>query len=207
VGCVPTGVDRFPFSIFLSHLVKSCFVNLSMPTELAPAALNHSDRARFVIDSWGEHNLFCPNCSSSELKLSSGRAGNFSCSDCQSRFHLKGQHSPIGDSISAGEYDAVTRAMRNGNACGYFFLHYEPGTWIVRDLLLVPLFAVPQTALARRATRCHFLLERIPPEARIAIVTTIRSDSPGGTECIMISRLGDVREKFRRLRPRKPKKG
>jgi Dam-replacing family len=169
---------------------------------LAPATLNHSDRARFVTDSWGEHNLFCPNCSSSKLKLSSDRAGNFSCPDCQSRFHLKGQHSSIGDSISAGDYDAVTRAMGNGKASGYFFLHYEPGTWTVRDLLLVPLFAVPQAALARRATRCHFLLERIPPEARIAIVTTIRSDSPGGTECIMISRPGDVREKFRRLKPK-----
>ena len=92
--------------------------------------------------------------------------------------------------------------MRNGKASGYFFLHYEPGTWTVRNLLLVPLFAVPESAIARRATRCHFFLERIPAEARIPIVTTIRSDSAGGTECIMISRPGDVREKFRRLKPK-----
>ena len=173
-----------------------------MPAELAVAALNHSDRAQSIIDSWGEQNLYCPNCSSTKLKLSSSHAGDFSCPDCQSRFHLKGQHSSIGDSIAAGEYEAVTRAMRNGKSSGYFFLHYEPGTWTVRNLLLVPFFAVPQTAIARRATRCHFLLERIPAEARIAIVTTIRSDSAGGTECIMISRPGDVREKFRRLKPR-----
>src|ERR1700739_128148 len=101
-----------------------------MPAELpAAAALHHSDRARFVIDSWGEQNLYCPNCSSTKLNLSRNHAGDFSCPDCQSRFHLKGQQSSIGDSIAAGEYDAVTRAMRNGKAPGYFFLHYEPGTW------------------------------------------------------------------------------
>lgn len=177
-----------------------------MPAEMsAAAALNHSDRARFVIDSWGEQNLYCPNCSSTKLKLSRNHGGTFSCPDCESRFQLKGQHSSIGDSISAGEHDEVTRAMSNGKTAGYFFLHYEPGTWTVRNLLLVPLFAVPETAIARRATRCHFLLERIPAGARIAIVTTIRSDSPGGTECIMISRPADVREKFRRLKPRKGK--
>ena len=176
-----------------------------MPAELSAAALNHSDRARFVVDSWGEQNLYCPNCSSTKLKLSGSQTGNFSCPDCQSRFYLKGQQSPIGDSIAAGEYDVVTRAMRGGKVLGYFFLHYEPGAWTVRNLLLVPLFAVPQTAIARRATRCHFLLERIPAEARIMIVTTIRSDSAGGTECIMISRPADVREKFRRLKPRQGK--
>lgn len=172
-----------------------------MPIELAVAALNHSDRARFVIDSWGEHNLYCPNCSSPKLKLSSS-AGNFSCPDCQSRFHLQGLQSAMGESIAAGEYEAVARAMGKAKAPGYFFLHYDPDTWTVRNLLLVPLFAVPQMAVARRATRCHLLLERIPADARIAIVTTIRSDSPGGTECIMISRPEDVREKFRRLRSR-----
>jgi len=109
----------------------------------------------------------------------------------------------MGDSIAAGEYDAVMRAMRSGKVFGYFYLHYEPGTWTVRDLVLVPLFAVPEMAIAKRATRCHFLVERIPAEGRIAIVTTIKSGSAGGTECIMISRPGDVREKFRRLKPKR----
>lgn len=177
-----------------------------MPAELAAAALNHSDRVRFVIDSWGEHNLYCPNCSSPKLKLSHGEAGDFSCPACQSRFHLKGQQTSIGGSIAAGEFDAVARAVGNGKTTGYFFLHYEPGTWTVRDLLLVPLFAVPQMAIARRSTHCYFQLERIPAEARIAVVTTIKSDSAGGTECIMISRPGDVREKFRRLKPRPGKR-
>jgi hypothetical protein len=37
------------------------------------------------------------------------------------------------------------------------------------------------------------------------MITTIRSASPGGTECIMISRPEEVREKFRRLKPRRGK--
>jgi DNA-directed RNA polymerase subunit RPC12/RpoP len=176
-----------------------------MPAELATAGLNHLDRSRVLADFWGEHNLYCPNCVSPTLKRANGPAGDFRCPDCQSRFLVKGQPTPFGKSIAAGDFDAVTRAMRNGKTSGYFFLHYDPGSWSVRDLLLVPLFAIPASAIARRAGRCHFLLDHIPAEARIALVTTIRSASPGGTECIMISRSEEVREKFRRLMPRQGK--
>ncbi|HXC34606.1 MAG TPA: DpnI domain-containing protein [Candidatus Acidoferrales bacterium] len=181
-------------------------MNLSMPTELAVAGLSQLDRARVFADFWGEHNLYCPSCSSPTLKRAKSQAGDFSCPDCECHYQVKGQATPFRDSIAAGDFDAVTRAMRNGKASGYFFLHYDARTWTIRDLLLVPLFAVPDSAITRRAARCHFLLEKIPAEARISVVTTIRSASPGGTECIMISRPEDVREKFRRLRARQGKR-
>jgi hypothetical protein len=177
-----------------------------MPTELAVAGLNHSDRARALADFWGEHNLYCPNCSSPTLKRADSQAGSFCCPDCECRFQVKGQSTPFESSIVAGEFDAVTRALRNGRLSGYFFLHYDAGTWTVRDLLLVPVFAIPAPAIVRRAARCHFELDDIPAEARIAMITTIRSASPGGTECIMISRAEEVREKFRRLKPRQSKR-
>lgn len=176
-----------------------------MPIELAVAGLSQSDRARALADFWGEHNLYCPNCKSPSLKRASSQAGDFCCPDCECRFQVKGQPTSFGNSIAAGEFDAVTRALRNGRAAGYFFLHYDVRSWTIRDLLLVPLSAIPAPAITRRAARCHFLLEKIPAEARIAMVTTIRSDSPGGTECIMISRPEEVREKFRRLKPRQGK--
>lgn len=176
-----------------------------MPAELAVAGLSHLERARVFADFWGEHNLYCPNCSSPALKRASSQPGDFCCPDCQCHFQVKGQSIPFRKSISAGEFDSVRRALRNGKASGYFFLHYDARTWTIRDLLLVPLFAVPAPAIVRRADRCHFLLEEIPAEARIPLVTTIRSSSPGGTECIMISRPEEVREKFRRLKPRQGK--
>jgi ribosomal protein L37AE/L43A len=190
---------------FLIPLVFSGPVNLSMPAEFAVAGLSHLDRARVFADYWGEHNLYCPKCSSPTLKRANSHPGAFSCPDCQCHFRIKGQSVPFRKSIIAGEFDAVTRALRNGKTSGYFFLHYDARTWTIRDLLLVPLFAVPATAIVKRTTRCHFLMEEIPAEARIAMITTIRSASAGDTECIMISRAEEVREKFRRATPHQGK--
>ena len=71
----------------------------------------------------------------------------------------------------------------------FYFLQYDLATWSVRNLLLVPHFAFPPSAIikrkplsstARRAgwIGCNFALNRIPAEARIAVVTTVLSPSP-----------------------------
>ena len=176
-----------------------------MPTELAVAGVNHVHRAQVLPEFWAEHNLYCPNCSSEKLVRADKHAGELSCPDCRSRFQIKGQPTRFGKSIAGGEFDSAARGMGNGNTSGYFFLHYDARTWTVRDLLLLPRFGIPDSAVARRAARCHFILDRIPAEARIPMITTIKSASPGGTECIMISRPEEVREKFRRLKPRRSK--
>lgn len=198
-------VPRIEAFCFHFPLLNSPPVNLSMPTELAIAGTDSLDRARVLADFWAEHNLYCPNCSSEKLKRANSQTGELFCPDCRSQFQIKGQPTGFGKSIAGGDFDSVTRAMGNGKTSGYFFLHYDARTWTVRDLLLVPCFAIPDAAIARRAARGHFLLDRIPTEARIAMIITIKSDSPGGTECIMISRPEEVRGKFHRLRPRKGK--
>ena len=188
-------------------MVNYAPVILSMPTHLAMAVPNHSDRGRALVDLWSEHNIYCPNCSSPALKhVDSQIAGGFCCPDCEGRFRVTGQSTPFGKSVDAGEFDATTRALRNGRLSGCFFLHYDARSWTVRDLLLVPLFAIPEPAIARRGSQCHIVLDQVPAEARIAMITTIKSASPGGTECIMISRAEEVREKFRRLKPRRGKR-
>ena len=48
---------------------------------------------------------------------------------------------------------------------------------------------------------CNFALNRIPADARIPIVTTIKSSVDDGTECLMISKPEQVRERFRRIKP------
>ena len=94
------------------------------------------------------------------------------------------------------------KAIREDRAPSYFFLHYDitgraalPRSlaeqqlgptneiWLVRNLLLVPSFAFPPSAIiqcpplsptARRAgwVGCNFDLSRVPAEARIWLVTT-----------------------------------
>ena len=105
------------------------------------------------------------------------------------------------------------RAIRTDAAPSYYFMHYDAASWTVRNLLLVPHFAFPPSAIVKRnplsatARRagwigCNFALDRIPADARIPVVTTIKA-AAGDTECIMISRPEEVREKFRRIKPLK----
>ena len=94
-------------------------------------------------------------------------------------------------------------AIRNDETPNFYFMQYELATWRVKNLLLVPSFAFPPSAIikrnplsvtARRAgwIGCNIALHRIPIEARIAIVTESS-----------ISPESDVREKFRRVKPLK----
>jgi type II restriction enzyme len=184
-----------------------------MSGELGADYKSGSQRARVVTESWGEHNLYCPNCSSPKLgRLSHNtQASDFSCPQCKFWFQLKGQKSRIGNSITDGAYASMMRAIQRDEAPSYYFMHYDAATWTVRNLLLVPHFAFPPSAIvkrpplsstARRAgwVGCNFALDRIPVDARIPIVTTIKSSVDGGTECLMISRPEEVREKFKQIK-------
>jgi type II restriction enzyme len=72
-------------------------------------------------------------------------------------------------------------------------MQYELATWRVKNLLLVPSFAFPPSAIikrkplaptARRAgwVGCNIALNRIPVEARIWLVTTSPSPPQSGGE-------------------------
>jgi hypothetical protein len=102
-------------------------------------------------------------------------------------------------------------------------MQYELATWRVKNPLLVPSFAFPPSAIikrkplaptARRAgwIGCNFALNRIPVEARIAIVFTRSSGResahlfPGSqsrltSAATVIVPPEEVREKFKRVKP------
>jgi len=107
----------------------------------------------------------------------------------------------------------MMNAIRHDETPNFYFMHYPPtlklrwagelATWRVKNLLLVPSFAFPPSAIikrkplsstARRAgwIGCNFALNRIPAEARIPVVTESS-----------ISQESEVREKFRRVKPLK----
>jgi hypothetical protein len=146
------------------------------------------------------------------------------------------QRSPIRSSITDGAYAAMMNAIRHDETPNFYFMQYELATWSVTNLLLVPHFAFPPSAIikrkplsstARRAgwVGCNFALNRIPVEARIAIVTTILSPpqssagvspAPGSNssegrrnacatlsrgERVVIATPAEVRAQFRRVKP------
>jgi type II restriction enzyme len=201
-----------------------------MTGELSAAYKSGSQRARVVTESWGEHNLYCPNCSSAKLNrlAHNTQASDFCCPKCSFWFQLKGQKTPIGNSITDGAYESMMRAIRTDAAPSYYFMHYDLRTWTVRNLLLVPHFAFPPSAIvkrnplaatARRAgwVGCNFALDRIPVDARIEIISTRKNSgranmltsksnqsllTSAATE-IRITPPEEVREKFRRIKPLK----
>jgi type II restriction enzyme len=85
------------------------------------------------------------------------------------------------DSITDGAYAAMMNAIRHDETPNFYFMQYELATWRVKNLLLVPSFAFPPSAIikrkplsstARRAgwVGCNFALNRIPGSARIPVV-------------------------------------
>jgi type II restriction enzyme len=178
-------------------------MNLCMTGVLAAAYHSGAQRARVVTEAWGEKNLFCPNCASPKLTwLEPGHpASDYSCLDCKFWYQLKSQRSAIRDSITDGAYRAMMDAIRQDELPSFYFMQYDLATWRVRNLLLVPHFAFPPSAIikrkplaptARRAgwVGCNFALKRIPAEARIPVVTESR-----------IAPATEVREKFKRVKP------
>ncbi len=204
-------------------------MNLSMTGELAGAYTSGAQRARVVTEAWGGQNLFCPNCPSPKLTwLEPGHpASDYSCPRCGFWFQLKSQRAPIRDSITDGAYGAMMKAIQNDEAPSYYFMQYDLETWNVRNLLLVPYFAFPPSAIikrkplsvtARRAgwVGCNFALNRIPAEARIEIIVTSSSGRSSEREfahsksqsrltsaATIIVPPAEVREKFQRIKPLK----
>ena len=130
-------------------------------------------------------------------------ASDYKCPSCEFLFQLKSQKSRIGDSITDGAYAAMMNAIRHDELPSFYFMQYDLVTWSVRNLLLVPHFAFPPSAIvkrpplsstARRAgwVGCNFNLSRIPADARISVVTESR-----------ISPAVEVRDRFKRVKPLK----
>jgi type II restriction enzyme len=160
------------------------------------------------------------------------KANDYRCPSCGFWFQLKSKKSRIGSIITDGAYGAMMEAIRNDALPSFYFLHYEicrgrgneaqtspqefqtesrdldsydsrDEIWLVRNLLLVPHFAFPPSAIIKRkplsvtARRtgwigCNFALNRIPVEARISMVTESQ-----------IVPEKEVREKFKRVKPLK----
>lgn len=176
-----------------------------MTGTIAAAYKSGAQRARVVTEAWGEANLYCPNCPAPQLKrlANNTRASDFRCPSCGFQFQLKGQQSRLGNTITDGAYEAMMHAISTDETPSFYFLHYNREDWSIRNLLLVPSFAFPASAIikrkplsanARRAgwVGCNFDLTRIPGEARIPIVTNAQ-----------IIPATEVREKFKKVKPLK----
>ena len=156
-----------------------------MPAELAQSYKSKAQQARVVTEAWGKTELFCANCKSSSLgeTPANNRAIDFICPSCDAPFQLKAKSGIIDKTIHDGAYSAMLQAVREDRTPNLLLMRYAPTTWRVVDLILIPSFAFPESAIikrnplaptARRAgwIGCNIDLSRIAPEARIPIIAS-----------------------------------
>jgi type II restriction enzyme len=178
-------------------------MNLQMPAVLASGYKSRCQQARVVSEGWGSKELFCVSCDSPELSqlANNYKSADLICPRCDAPFQLKATSGSIGHRICDGAYGAMVHAIREDRTPNLLLLHYDSVTWCVRDLLLIPHFAFPESAIikrkplsdtARRAgwVGCNISLDRIAPDARIPIVVQGQPRPEG-----------EVRADFRRLKP------
>ena len=174
-----------------------------MTGELAAAYTSGAQRARVVTEAWARSQLYCANCDSSSLgeTPANNRAIDFVCPRCQAPFQLKAKSSSLGETVTDGAYTAMLAAIREDRTPNLLLMRYALPAWEVRDLLLIPSFMFPESAVikrkplaatARRAgwVGCNIDLRRIAPEARIPIIAGSSPTDPA-----------QVRSRYDQLKP------
>jgi type II restriction enzyme len=178
-------------------------VQVVLPHE-APATWKSKARlAGHATELWAERNLYCPNCNSPHLKPwpTNTPAIDFNCPNCESLFQLKAQSGPYSRRINDAAYSSMVRAIMENRTPNLYALHYHLSEWTVANVILIPSFAFPLSAIEKRkplsptADRagwigCNILLHSIPADARIQIVSDGKPVSPA-----------TVRAQYARIRP------
>lgn len=158
-------------------------MNLQCRVELGRAYKAGSQIARVLSEDWCVRELYCAACTSDRLLSSRANtpAIDFVCPGCAQCFQLKGFKTWNQKKIPDAAYESMVRAIRSDRVPNLLALQYS-SDWIIRNLLLVPnvFFSEsviekrpPLSSTARRAgwVGCNILLNRIPQDGKIAIVS------------------------------------
>ena len=159
-------------------------MDLNLDPSLASGYHSASQKARVITEHWASYNLFCAACASDHiLPLNANwRVADYICQHCKARYQLKSSYRPFGRSVTNSAYEPKMQAIESGQVPHYLFLRYSLELWRVTDLFLVPGFfftpgiirkRAPLSSTARRAgwIGSTILLDNLPPEARIPIVS------------------------------------
>jgi len=178
-------------------------VQISLPKGGLTDYKSGAQRARIATEAWANHNLYCPNCNSATLRETPTNtpAVDYFCPGCHAPFQLKAQSRPFSRRIVDAAYSTMVRAIRENRTPNLFVLHYDALEWVVANMIVIPHFAFPLSAIERRpplgphARRagwvgCNILLDAIPADAKIRVVNA---------GAALPSR--SVRQQYARLRP------
>lgn len=158
-------------------------MNLQCKIDLALGYKAGPQIARVLSEDWCARELYCPACDSDQLLQSkpNSPAVDFNCGECQQLFQLKSLRGWNPNKIVDGGYDAMIRAIKMDRTPNLLVLQYS-SSWLIQNLLLVPrVFFVESVVEKRNPLRpqakragwvgCNILLNQIPPDGRIAMVS------------------------------------
>jgi type II restriction enzyme len=158
-------------------------VRLDLPTIGLSAYKGPTQRARVVTEAWALANLYCVNCASPQIDClpHNTPAIDFVCPSCRVSYQLKSRRQPFGEKIVDAGYKKMREAIRQDVRPNLVAMQYDAEKWLVRNLLLIPGFALSDTAIQRRrplgprARRagwvgCNILLGSIPADARLSLI-------------------------------------
>lgn len=140
--------------------------------------------ARVLTENWVNQNMYCPRCGNLHIKhFENNRpVADFYCPSCNNEYELKSKNGTLGHKITDGAYDTMIERITSNNNPDFFFMSYSKTVLEVIDFILIPKhFFVPDIVekrkplapTARRAgwTGCNILIDKIPMQGRIAIVS------------------------------------
>ncbi|MCW5549327.1 MAG: hypothetical protein KIT44_10230 [Opitutaceae bacterium] len=158
-------------------------MDLRLPTHYGQGYKSPSQLARRITEPWGKENLYCCACRSNHLDAQANNAqvSDFLCPDCVERYQLKSQSKKLGGRILGSNYQKMLDAIRGNASPSFFLLHYQLPEWLVRNLLVIPRFAIspsviiqrkPLSASARRSNWTGYVLDvgLIPASAKIPLI-------------------------------------
>ncbi len=173
-------------------------MNLQCTLDLGRPYKSGSQIARVLSEDWCGRELYCAACKSDRLLTSrvNTPAVDFVCPACGQPFQLKSIKTWNQKKIPDAAYNSMLRAIRSDSVPNLLVLHYS-ADWMVKNLLLVPSVFFSETVIEKRpplsskAQRagwvgCNILLDRIPQDGKIAVVT---DGSPVGEQHVRGSSL------------------
>ncbi len=175
----------------------------ALPTDGLEKYKSKPQLVRVATEEWGEKNLYCASCTSPRLAdtPTNTRAIDFTCKNCESRYQLKSQGRPLRGRILGASYSAMCREILEDSAPSLLALQYRPIEWSVENLILIPHFAFPVSAIKERPPLApharqkgwvgyYILFDSFPPDARIPVVLNGVPRAPR-----------EVRAQYQRIRP------
>lgn len=143
-----------------------------------------TQQARVLTESWVSQNLYCPRCGNLNInKFPNNKpVADFYCPVCSNQFELKSKNGALGKKVNDGAYEKMIDRITSNENPDFLFMSYSKSELVVKDLILVPKhFFVPEliekrkplSNTARRAgwVGCNILLEKIPQQGRVEIIT------------------------------------